>query len=98
MTYSQERIDAYEALEEAINRVRKAHGADDDMLTGFIVLTSAVEFKEPDPDNPEHDDLDVTPYNGWYSRRGQDPTLSFGILNEALRHYNMTNMRYATGD
>jgi hypothetical protein len=94
MTYSQEKIDAYAALDKAIEQLRVAHGYTDDMLTGYVLLTSSVKFQEP-CDDPACDDIDLDMSNGWFTKRGQDPTLSYGIVNEALRHYNSAQLRWA---
>ena len=87
MAISEEKRLAYEKLEEAVELMRKAFGYEDDFLTGYILLTSSVEFVG-EGDSPDGDELDVRSNSGWYSKRGQDPTLSYGILCEAVRHYN----------
>lgn len=97
MTYSQAKIDAYEQLEVAIANIRNVYREENqdtpDMLTGWVVLTSAIEFKEPDTADLNQDDADAHSSSGWYARRGQDPTLSYGIVNEGLRHYNEVQIR-----
>lgn len=98
MTYSQAKIDAFALLDEAVMALRAAYSAEDDeedktVLTGYVLLTTAIEFQEPS-DNPTEDDLDTRSMVGCYSRRGQDPTLSYGIMQEAVRHHNNINLRY----
>jgi hypothetical protein len=61
------------------------------------LLTSSVKFQEP-CDDPACDDIDLDMSNGWFTKRGQDPTLSYGIVNEALRHYNSVQLRWAGDD
>lgn len=94
MTYSDAKIEAYELLEKAVLALRAAYKDPDDkdILNGYVLLTSAVEFCEK-TDNPHDDDLDTISVAGWYSRRGQAPVLSYGIVNEALRHYNEVTIR-----
>lgn len=89
MTYTQAKIDAYDKLEEAVEALRAAYKDDDDtsVLTGYVLLTSAVEFAKQ-TSSPDDDDLDTYSISGWYSRRGQPPVLSYGIVHEGLRHYN----------
>lgn len=97
MTYTQAKIDAYAQLETAIENIRTVYftedGEDPNVLTGWVLLTSSIEFSEPDPSDPNQDDADTRSCGGFYSRRGQDPTLSYGILNEGLRHYNHIQMQ-----
>lgn len=90
MTYSKKVIDAYAKLDEAVDAIRAAYKEenDSDVLIGYVLLTSSIEFQEADDDDEYKDDLDTCNIGGWYSKRGQNPTLSYGIVNEALRHYN----------
>ena len=97
MAISEEKRLAYEKLEEAVELLRKAFGYEDDFLTGYILLTSSVEFV-PENESPDGDEMDVRSTSGWYSRRGQDPTLSYGILCEAVRHYNEVQTEYGEND
>lgn len=97
MTYTQAKIDAFAKLDEAITELRNVYAAEDDdddksVLTGYVLLTTAIEFQDPTADVTD-DDLDTRSFVGCFSRRGQDPTLTYGILNEAIRHWNMTNLR-----
>lgn len=96
MTYSQAKIDAYAKLDEAVEAIRAAYRDDDDqdILTGYILLTSAIEFCAVEPDNPRRDDLDTVSCIGWYSKRGQNPVLSYGIVTESLRHYNEVQVNH----
>ncbi len=100
MTYSQAKIDAYKKLDEAIEALRVAYGYTDDkeVLTGYVLLTSGIEFMDADPDDPTADDLDTRGFNSIYARRGQDPTLTFGILQEAVRKYNDVQVNYDGDD
>jgi hypothetical protein len=98
MTYSQAKIDAFAKLDEAVDALRAAYSAEDDekdksVLTGYVLLTSAIEFVDKS-DDVKDDDLDTVSLCGAYSRRGQDPTLTYGIINEAIRHHNNVNLRY----
>ena len=52
----------------------------------------------PESESPDGDELDVRSSSGWYSKRGQDPTLSYGILCEAVRHYNEVQTEYGESD
>ncbi len=94
MTYSQAKIDAYAQLEIAINNLRDIYTSEDknddepNILTGWVLLTSGIEFCQPEPDDLYCDDVDTKSVMGFYSCRGQDPTLSHGIIQEAVRHYN----------
>lgn len=89
MTYTQEKIDAYQMLENAVEALRAAYRDDDDtdVLTGYVLLTSAVDFASK-TSSPDDDDLDTYSISGWYCRRGQPAVLSYGIVHEGLRHYN----------
>jgi hypothetical protein len=99
VTYSPEKIAAYELLEQAVIALRAAYkdDGDKDVLTGYVLLTSAVEFSEPS-DDPADDDLDTISVGGWYSRRGQAPVLSYGIVHEAIRRYNEVTIRHHKED
>lgn len=97
MTISEEKRLAYEKLHEAVESLRKAYGYEDDFLTGYILLTSSVQIV-PESESPDGDDMDVKSASGWYSKRGQDPTLSYGILCEAVRHYNEVQTEYGESD
>lgn len=92
MPFSQEKIDAYKKLDEAVDAIRQAYGYNDDILTGWLLLTSSVRIDD-EPDS-EDDDLDLRSSIGWYTKRGQDPTLSYGILNEAIRHYDQAQKQF----
>lgn len=94
---SEEKIAAYKQLDEAVDAIRKAFGYEKDILTGYVLLTSSVEYQE-DCGHEDHDPLDLRSAMGWHTRRGQDPTLSYGILHEGLRHYNYVNERYGEDD
>lgn len=89
MTYSAEKKEAFADLEASIAKLRKAYGYDDDrsVMNGWVLLTNAVSFPEKS-DDPDDDDLDQEDSCGFYSRRGQSSTLSYGLLHEAIRHYN----------
>lgn len=93
MPISEDKKEAYKKLEEAVEAMRKAYGHNDDILTGYLLLTSSIEFVSEE-DSPDNDELDLRSQNGWYSKRGQDPTLSYGILCEAVRHYNEIQVNY----
>ena len=85
MTYRKEKVEAYAALEEAIEKVRQVYGYTDDVLTGWTVITASVKYVEP-CDNPDCDDMDSVSNGGIYTRRGQDPTLTSGMLHDARRY------------
>jgi hypothetical protein len=88
MTYSQAKIEAYAKLDEAVEALR-AVDRDPNVLIGYVLLTCAVELDDDTNESDENvDDMDMTSISGWYSRRGQSPTLSYGIVHEAIRHYN----------
>jgi hypothetical protein len=101
MTYTQQKIDAYAALEDAVEKLRAAYRVDEleedpddepSILTGYVLVTSSIRFSGPS-DDPRDDDLDTTGVGGMFSRRGQDPTMTYGIINDAVRHYNARNMQ-----
>lgn len=87
MTYSPEKIAAFANLEDAIGQLRKAYGYDDDVMNAWVLLTNSIGFPDKE-DDPDCDDLDQEDACGFYSRRGQSSTLSYGLLHEAIRHYN----------
>lgn len=102
MTYTPEKIAAYAALDEAVDKLREAYAKEDDdpdesVLTGYVLVTSSIVF-EKQQDDPKWDDLDTSALCGIYSRRGQDPTLTCGIINEAVRKYNEVQINHNLGD
>lgn len=95
MTFSQAKIDAYAQLDAAIDNLREVYQTEDqdgdhdpDVLKGWVLLTGTVKFRDPDSDDPMADDVDLTSRVGWYEKRGQDPVYSYGIVHDAIRHYN----------
>jgi hypothetical protein len=98
MTYSEAKIQAYEKLEEAIENLRKVYideDPDDDgaaILTGWLLLTSAIEFSSGHAEECEHhDELDSRNVAGWFSKRGQNPVMSLGMMHNAIHHFNAIN-------
>lgn len=93
--WTKRKEDAYESLDKAIEEIRAAYKEgyeaegihDEDVLVGWVVMTSAVDFVGGHPDY-EDDPLDTRSIGGWYTKRGQHPVLSYGIAKEGLRHYN----------
>lgn len=97
MTFSPEKIAAFEELEKAIDGLRNAYGYDDDVLNAWVLLTNSVGFVEKE-DDPNADDLDTRDSVGYYTRRGQSSTLSYGLINEAVRHHNEVQMTWGESD
>lgn len=97
MTYTQEKIDAYKKLDEAVEALRKAYGYHEtgEILNGYVLLTNEITFDEIDQSNPNKDDKDLSSAAAIYPCRGQDPTLTYGILMEAVRHYNGMSQGYS---
>lgn len=104
MTYSKNRIEAYKKLEEAVENLRRVCNDEEEgqwgievqnqVMTGYIVITSSMEFVTPDPNDPYADDLDARTINITYPRRGQDPTMTYGMLCEAVRRFESANIEH----
>ena len=88
MTYSEAKAKAYEKAEAAIADLLEAFDSFDEgeMLTGWTIIIAGSRFSgENDDDYQETDDeLDVTAHYCYHTRRGQDPTMTRGMVEEFL--------------
>jgi hypothetical protein len=87
MPLSQAKIDAYAAMESAIEKLRDAFDADPEtpqgktgeVITAWILVTNGVKFWDAgDPDRPDDDEV-MQPVTATYAKRGQAPIVSHGL-------------------
>lgn len=95
MTYSSEKAAAYEQMEAAIEALNKAFNSfsDGTMPTGWLFIETGIRFatNEDDYDESHDDELDATSVYIYHSKRGQDPTLSRGMVEAFLDKFRQDN-------
>ena len=88
MVYSQAKSEAYEKAEQAISALIDAFDSFDEgeMLTGWTIIVSGSRFSGEDAPNyePTDDELDVTAHYCYHTKRGQDPTMTRGMIEAFL--------------
>jgi hypothetical protein len=85
MALTPEQAAAYEQLETALRHMAETCGgvADTEFITGWVVSITGVAMTERGED-PDGDEQAVSARTWRYSKRGQDPLLTRGIV-EAYR-------------
>lgn len=93
MPYTKAKADAYEKAEEAISALLESFGSFDngEMLTGWTLIISGSRFSstkfEEDNVEPDDDEMNSTAHYCFHTRRGQDPTMTRGMVEEFLDKY-----------
>ena len=92
MTLSPEKIAAYAQMDEAIHALVEAHNGDlslDDngFVTSWVLISNEIRQNDHASENGRMDELDMIHTIGCFSKRGQDPSLTLGIIHEYLRWY-----------
>lgn len=96
MTYSERKIKAYKALDEAVAEIHAAYqedhpdqeSSDGYFLTGYVLLTNQSRPSEIVKSDLYADDLDMETVGAIYGMRGQNPVLTLGMMHDAVEHYN----------
>lgn len=91
MAYSPEKAAAYEKVEEAINDLLESFGTfeEGEFLTGWTIVVSGVrmvtesDYDEDGPDETDDENNVISRYT-YFRRRGQDPTMTRGMVEELL--------------
>lgn len=81
MTYNDKQVKALANMEEAIADLNIAFDnfAENEVTTGWVLVISGYGMAEPDP---EGDPMEMKAVYAFHSRRGQDPTMTRGIVEE----------------
>ena len=77
-------------LKEVYDREHDEHCSEHretSVLNGYLPLTSNISFPEKS-DDPQDDDEDIAGYMGFYSKRGQDPMITGGLLHNGSRYFD----------
>jgi len=86
VTYTPETEAAFEAVEAAIDALIagfKEHD-DNEFITGWTLVVSSTVTNpiDPEEDRITLDVIDPTSHYAYYTRRGQDPTLTRGMVEQ----------------
>jgi hypothetical protein len=95
MALSKEKVEAHVLLDKAIDALTAAYRTDEDkdrsgIQFGYLLIVGEMTFILPEDEEYEEDgdEEEVKDIIGSYSKRGQSPTISYGLAHEWIRHYN----------